>query len=430
MSLFKYFISIKKLLFILSAIVFVACSQKEDLPGLPGPIKDQSVLLEQAFPNQTGEFREGYYDNKPITYEVINGQYVYEGDMMLDKSRITSTPQNANDRTTSVGIIDRRWTDNMVYYSISPDLPNPQRVTQAIADFEAKTFLRFKERTNEPNYIHFIKSDGCWSHVGMIGGEQEIGLGDGCSAGTTIHEIGHAVGLLHEQSRIDRDNHITIHWDRIKHGKKGNFNLRTDDASEYGTAFDFSSVMMYHPYAFSDAKSGSGKQLPTITKKDGSLYETQRHGLSSLDVVALNTMYPPVQAIEFLPLKRFYNSNRQTYRYITGTKIGNAFQYEKTVGKLAPLQISGTQKFHHYININTKKHFYSADFSEWGRGGGLIRYKGNIGYIYTESGSFRKPLYRYYNQSIDAYFYTDDFDELGSGKNGYVYQKVAGYVER
>ena len=67
---------------------------------------------------------------------------------------------------------------------------------------------------------------------------------DGCSMGSVIHEIGHAVGLWHEQSREDRDAFIDINWDNIIEEYKHNFEQHITDGDDIGT-YDYCSIMHY-----------------------------------------------------------------------------------------------------------------------------------------------------------------------------------------
>lgn len=60
--------------------------------------------------------------------------------------------------------------------------------------------------------------------VGMIGrGAQDLNLQDSSSGtcmtfDTVVHELLHAVGLYHEQSRYDRDGYITVQYANIEPG--------------------------------------------------------------------------------------------------------------------------------------------------------------------------------------------------------------------
>ena len=55
----------------------------------------------------------------------------------------------------------------------------------------------------------------------MVGQQQKISIGKGCeSKGIVQHEILHALGRVHEQSRPDRDSYVTIHQNNIEKGAK------------------------------------------------------------------------------------------------------------------------------------------------------------------------------------------------------------------
>ena len=48
---------------------------------------------------------------------------------------------------------------------------------------------------------------------------QDISIGRHCdSKGVVMHEIMHALGFFHEQSRYDRDEYVKIHTNNIMDG--------------------------------------------------------------------------------------------------------------------------------------------------------------------------------------------------------------------
>ncbi len=290
----------KKVILLLPFLMlFISCSEEvmEKESGITPAIanNDYDGAIE-AYPFP-GQLAEVYYGGTKLPVEIYHGEdYIFEGDIRLPKEYISLEEQKliyekneeAPANTKSVGRTLMRWTNSTVYYAVDPELPDQERVFEAIAHWEARTNLKFVERTFQKNYIYFEAGNGCSSFVGMQGGRQEITLARGCSTGSTIHEIGHAVGLWHEQSRMDRDYYITILYENVEGGKEHNFSTYGDrkmDGAEFTEMLDFESIMLYGTHDFS--KNGS----PTIVKKDGSLYNVNRSRLSDGDVVGISKMY-------------------------------------------------------------------------------------------------------------------------------------------
>ncbi|KAF7475402.1 meprin A subunit beta [Marmota monax] len=181
-------------------------------------------------------------------------------------------------------------------------------ILQAFDRYRLKTCLDFKPWSGEDNYIAFFKGTGCWSSIGnRREGKQQLSIGNNCDRiGTVQHELLHALGFWHEQSRSDRDDYIQIMWNRIKPGREHNFNIHNDKESDFlNVPYDYFSVMHYSKIAF---KSG---QDPTIITKMADFEDLigQRMDFSDYDLQKLNRLYNCSSSLSFMDSCNFELEN-------------------------------------------------------------------------------------------------------------------------
>ena len=263
--------------------------------------------------NSSDEWRTGYiqgntFSNKEVRYRIINGMAIFESDIILAR-----TPKEierlSHKLVKGVGIKSDqfRWPRGEIPYVIESTLSDQNRVTAAIRHWEEKTPIRFIQRTDSnasyyPNYVSFIQYTQpvgveqeqfhCSSPIGMQGGgEQNVILSNQCVTGDVIHEIGHTVGLWHEQSRADRDNFIRIIPENIIKGSEHNFDQHISDGDDIGE-YDYCSIMHYGAWFFN---RNDGKQTIEVLHPErpcGNANDIgQKNGLSSGDIAAVNEIY-------------------------------------------------------------------------------------------------------------------------------------------
>ncbi|CAK9290302.1 unnamed protein product [Gordionus sp. m RMFG-2023] len=188
---------------------------------------------------------------------------LFQNDIVLTQLTAFHAIQN-NVITKTISRVYPTWKNNLpIKYQISEldDETVTDSIEKAIKMWENETCIRFtKVEQGSEDYLNFYSGAGCWSYIGKTGGEQLISVSSKCpEAGEIAHELGHALGLWHEQSRPDRDFYVEVLYENVEQGYSKDFAKSPKiNTKPNPVPYDLSSLMHYDPLTL------SSNGLPTL----------------------------------------------------------------------------------------------------------------------------------------------------------------------
>lgn len=229
------------------------------------------------------------------------------------------------------------WPGGRIPFVIESSVPQVvrDRIATAIADWNSLTIVRLVPHQSGA-IEHFVRFTGPTSAmdpgegnsaIGFLPGTtQRIRLGNEVSVSTIRHEIGHTVGLFHEQSRTDRDNFIRINWANIEVDKIGNFLTYVASGAvglDFGS-YDLTSIMHYNSFngfAVDPAIPTLVRAGCSLVSTDPACHVTRAANLTSLDRRGVTRQVTGNPLIKF----RLRNESTNTcLRPADGTTAANA----------------------------------------------------------------------------------------------------------
>uniref|UniRef100_A0A3P8VLJ3 Metalloendopeptidase n=1 Tax=Cynoglossus semilaevis TaxID=244447 RepID=A0A3P8VLJ3_CYNSE len=245
--------------------------------------------LSQAHPLQDEGNEEEATDGVDISTRILTSnnatdEILLEGDLLAPRTRnaMMCWSQSCQWRKGSNGLVTIPFTVSSEFTSWER-----QKIQYAMNVYHSKTCLRFVPRQSEYDYISIENRAGCFSALGREGGRQVLSLNkQGCLYhGIIQHEINHALGFQHEQTRSDRDYYVRINWENIN--PQMAYNFYKQSTNNLNTPYDYSSIMHYGRTAFS-IQYGRDSITPI---PDANVQIGQRRGMSYWDIMRINLLY-------------------------------------------------------------------------------------------------------------------------------------------
>lgn len=247
-----------------------------------------------------------------------SGNAVYQGDIVLGpafelldlQARGDISLQSLAEGDSGLfGLVTRDasllWPGGRIPYRIDTSVPKNwvPRIRQAIRHWESKTEIRFDEIIGSPQSSHVVffddpNSNSCQTVLGRPrSGPRMVQLADWCQWGNIAHEIGHVLGMHHENARPDRANFIKVEFAPTASTLiKAQFDANPRHFQEVGP-YCYDSILHYgrtdanRTFVITPSPEPGAPWVGNPTKIG------QRGGLATCDIATINALYGFDQAV-------------------------------------------------------------------------------------------------------------------------------------
>lgn len=161
-----------------------------------------------------------------------------------------------------------KWKDGKIPYYLTGNFSDDDIdvLEKAMEDWEAVANIQFIKVTPRAGAYRIQKvSENRWSSsVGENNSECEMIFGTGGNKYSHVaHELGHALGLLHEHQRPDRDKYIKIIYSNILDQYLFNYD-KQDNPLIVEESFDYDYTSLMHYPANSFSKDGTSNTMESL----------------------------------------------------------------------------------------------------------------------------------------------------------------------